>query len=158
MLPTRQLIERCRKAGMRITSQRMAIFECLSGNKSHPTAEEIHRSVKRRHRGLSLATVYNTLEALHHLGEVARYDLGGAAERFDPEVRPHHHFSCRNCGKVHDVFGAPAPATSLPELEGYDVESVQVAMVGICPTCRAALAAKKIQKSKQAVITHHPKT
>jgi Fur family peroxide stress response transcriptional regulator len=156
MLPTRELIERCRKAGMRITSQRLAIFECLSGNTSHPTAEEIYKSVKRRHRGLSLATVYNTLETLEHLGEVARYDLGGAAERFDPEVRPHHHFTCRECGAVRDIFGTLEPA-SVPQLDGYDVESVQVAMVGTCPACRAAAGAKKVQRNKSAATTPNPK-
>jgi Fur family peroxide stress response transcriptional regulator len=153
MLPLRQLIERCRGAGMRITSQRMAIFEFLSQNTSHPTAEEIHRAVKGRYRGLSLATVYNTLETLSRLGEVARRDLGGAAERFDPEVRPHHHFSCRRCGAVQDVFGELGPA-SLPQLEGYQVESVQVAMVGTCPACRSPLAAKKIPRSEHAA--NHP--
>src|SRR5579863_3475160 len=109
---------------MRMTPQRRAIFRYLSGNQAHPTAEEIFRAVRRRHPGLSLATVYNTLETLHELGEVGRLELGGGAERFDPEVRPHHHFNCRRCGKVQDVFAdlrLPEPAA----LPGCSVDRIQ---------------------------------
>jgi Fur family transcriptional regulator, peroxide stress response regulator len=140
--PLEQLVERCRGAGMRMTPQRRAIFRYLSGNSAHPTAEDIFRAVRRRHPGLSLATVYNTLETLHQLGEVGRLDVGGGAERFDPEVRPHHHFNCRRCGKVQDVF-AELPVPHLGALPGCRVDSVQVQLIGLCQDCSRRSASKK---------------
>ncbi len=130
-----RIVEKCREAGMRMTPQRLAIFRYLEGNRSHPTAEEIFRAVRRKHPGLSLATVYNTLETLGRLSEVARHDLGGGAERWDPEVRPHHHFTCEACGEVQDVFGE----LELPALAGLGaatVHRVQVQLSGLCGACR----------------------
>ncbi len=135
MLPVPQLVERCRSAGMRMTPQRRAIFEFLEGNTDHPTAEAVFRAVHRRHPGISLATVYNTLDTLERLGELDRLELGGAAERFDPEVRPHQHFHCTRCGRVEDLFGdVPTPAVEGPV--GCRVDRVRVQLVGLCATCR----------------------
>ncbi|MHB8416786.1 MAG: Fur family transcriptional regulator [Myxococcales bacterium] len=136
-----RIVERCREAGMRMTPQRRAIFRYLSGNQGHPTAEDVFRAVRRKHPGLSLATVYNTLETLSWLGEVARLDLGGAAERWDPEVRPHHHFLCEACGHVQDVFAE----LRLPALEGLgDVElrRIQLQLSGLCGTCKGNRSAR----------------
>ena len=59
-----QVAERLRTAGMKITSPRMAICRYLHGNLSHPTAEEILAALRPEHPGLSLSTVYATLQAL----------------------------------------------------------------------------------------------
>ena len=119
-----------------MTPQRQAIFAHLAGNRSHPTAEEIHRAVRRQHRGLSLATVYNTIETLHALGEVARHDLGSAAVRFDPEVRPHHHFICARWGGIEDVF-TELPLALLAGPPGARVDSVELRLAGVCRDCQA---------------------
>ena len=145
MRPIEQLVERCRTAGMRMTPQRRAIFQYLWSNEAHPTAEDIFRAVKRRHPGLSLATVYNTLETLQRLGEIDRLDLGaggGGAERFDPEVRPHHHFNCERCGRVQDVF-ADVPVPKLEALPGCRVNRVQLQLTGLCEACGRRRASKK---------------
>ena len=118
-----------------MTVQRQAIFEYLWGNTGHPTADAIFHAVRRRHPGVSLATVYNTLETLERLGEVDRLDLGGEAERFDPDVRPHAHFVCSACGEVEDVStGVPAPGVEGPA--GARVDRVRVQLVGLCAACR----------------------
>lgn len=137
MRPPDELVEKCRAAGLRVTAPRRAIFELLAGNTEHPTAEELYRTLRRRHRGLSLATVYNTLDTLHALGEISRHHLGPGADRFDPEVRPHHHFRCDGCGRVRDGFGAVA-LPRLDGLEGCAVERVELALSGLCSTCSAS--------------------
>lgn len=142
------IVERCRAAGMRMTPQRRAIFRYLEGNRRHPTAEEIFRSVRKQHPGLSLATVYNTLETLGRLGEIARHDLGGGAERWDPEVRPHHHFTCEACGAVQDVFAELA----LPAFEGLgaaSVRRVQLQLSGLCEACRKRSKPRSARRGPQ---------
>ncbi len=148
MQPIEQLVERCRAAGMRMTPQRQAIFRYLSGNLAHPTAEAIFRAVRRRYPGLSLATVYNTLETLCRLGEIDRLEAGGGAERFDPEVRPHHHFNCRRCGKVQDVF-VDVPVPELAALPGCRVDRVQVQLVGLCEACSRLPAVRQAAKKQK---------
>jgi len=63
--------EHCRTRGLSVTRQRLAIFEALAGSREHPSAEDIHRAVRRRLPHLSLATVYKNLEALRDIGAVS---------------------------------------------------------------------------------------
>ncbi|HUB06708.1 MAG TPA: transcriptional repressor [Myxococcales bacterium] len=133
---------------MRMTPQRLAIFRYLEGNSGHPTAEDVYRAVRRKYPGLSLATVYNTLETLSRLGEVARHDLGGGAERWDPEVRPHHHFTCEGCGGVRDVFAE----LRLPEFEGLGAATVhraQLQLSGLCEACQSTVKHRSARRGPQ---------
>jgi Fur family transcriptional regulator, peroxide stress response regulator len=136
MRPATELIERCRAAGMRVTAQRRAIFGVLERNRAHPTAEDVYRAARRRARGVSLATVYNTLETLQMLGEVGRHRLDAGGDRFDPEVRPHHHFRCTGCGGVRDAFG-DVETPHLAGIAGCEIECVEVVLTGQCEDCRS---------------------
>ena len=51
-------------AGCRYTAQRVAVFGYLEQVKTHPTAEEVYRAVRKQMPRISLATVYKALEAL----------------------------------------------------------------------------------------------
>ena len=62
------LRELFRAHGLRCTRQRERIYEALASSTSHPTAEELHLAVRDADGGLSLATVYNTLEAFTERG------------------------------------------------------------------------------------------
>ena len=68
MQPLPQLMARCRGRGVKLTPQRLAIFEYLSRHPGHPTAEEVYRAVLARYPTLSFATVYKTLELLAEMG------------------------------------------------------------------------------------------
>ncbi|MHB1845021.1 MAG: Fur family transcriptional regulator [Deltaproteobacteria bacterium] len=138
---------------MRMTPQRRAIFEVLSENRLHPTAEDVFLAVRRRHRGLSLATVYNTLETLHRLGELGRHEMGTGAERFDPETKPHHHFVCERCGEVEDVFGELPVDRLIPP--GFTLGRAELKLTGLCPRCSQAGAK---QRTARSAVRRSPKT
>ena len=135
---------------MRVTAQRRAIFSVLEGNRSHPTAEEVYRAARRRARGVSLATVYNTLETLQALGEIGRHRVDGGGDRFDPETRPHHHFRCNRCGNIADAFGE-VQTPALAGLEGCEIQQVEVILSGQCEDCRTRGGSdvKQNQQSKR---------
>src|SRR3954471_30438 len=92
-----------RAAGHRVTSQRLVLFRVLDELGRHASAEEIARVSSERLPGLSLPTVYATLELFEGLGLLRRVDAGGPAALFDPRTEPHAHFACRRCGKVSDL-------------------------------------------------------
>src|SRR5262245_61789243 len=127
-----QVAGRLKSAGMKITSPRMAICRHLHGNPSHPTAEEILAALRPEHPGLSLSTVYNTLQALEQVGEIKCVHLAPAGDRrherrFDPLTEPHDHAVCRACGRIEDVVtpaAARAPARALPG--GFAADSQHV--------------------------------
>ncbi|MHB1547751.1 MAG: Fur family transcriptional regulator [Acidimicrobiales bacterium] len=128
-----------RSQGRKVTPQRQCIFRVLHGDETHPSAEVVYESARREMETISLKTVYQTLNDLSDLGEIAALDLGTGTVRFDPNVeRPHHHLVCRSCGAVRDVFvdlaGLELPAA---HAQGYDVGSAEVVFRGRCGECRA---------------------
>ncbi len=103
-----------RANGRKITAQRQCIFRALEGDVTHPSAERVHERVRSEMPNVSLKTVYQTLNDLAELGEIAVLDLGTGAARFDPNVeRRHHHLVCRSCGKVRDL-AADFPGLTVP--------------------------------------------
>lgn len=91
--------------GLRLTRPRAAIYHALASTKSHPTADELFTAARAAVPGLSLATVYNTLEVLCRRG-LARKIVGlsahDAAARYDADLSRHVHF-VTDGGEVRDV-------------------------------------------------------
>jgi Fe2+ or Zn2+ uptake regulation protein len=135
------LSERLSRHGLRVTRQRVATLRALEQMVGHPTANDIHDRLLRRHPNLSLKTVYEILGALVQAGLASRIGDAGGAARFEPRAAPHYHASCRICGRLYDM---PASADSqirgraaLPE--GFRVEQVEVTIRGLCMRCRDSI-------------------
>ena len=128
--------------GLRCTKQRRAIFDALSHHCCHPTADELYRAVKTDIQGLSLATVYNTLEAFCSAGLAYKISGcgGNGSTRYDAAGDDHLHLRCRKTGHVTDVpddigkrILEHIPADLLQELQertGFKVNKVQLDLVG----------------------------
>ncbi|MEW6662987.1 MAG: Fur family transcriptional regulator [Bacillota bacterium] len=122
--------------GLKATPQRLAILEFLDGNTGHPTAEAIYQALKPRYPSLSLATVYNTLDALRKAGKVVELTINPLRRHFDPDTAFHHHFLCRSCQGIADLEGdfAGLPHPKMPE--GFKLEEVIIYYYGLCPGCQ----------------------
>jgi Fur family peroxide stress response transcriptional regulator len=125
------MLEELRKAGLKLTPQRIAIVRELANDTSHPTAQELYERLVATHPTMSFATVYNTLDALAKLGLVGMLRLGSAV-RFDPNRSSHHHAVCDGCGCVVDL---PAPPTTRKSIAGFKVRSEEVTYRGLCGRC-----------------------
>ena len=64
------LHQRLERSGLRITPQREHVYNVLLGKKDHPTAEEVFIRSKKGMPEISMATVYNCLDALVSCGLV----------------------------------------------------------------------------------------
>jgi|AFSR01.1.fsa_nt_gi Fur family ferric uptake transcriptional regulator/Fur family peroxide stress response transcriptional regulator len=134
-LTTQGVTELIRLRGLKLTPQRLAIVEYLQQCSHHPTAEEVLAAVNAKFPLASRATVYNTLNWLKENGYLAEIHEGGVM-RFDPNLEPHHHFVCRQCGRVEDVaweMVGPWPHCTLPER--YLVEGFDLTLRGLCAAC-----------------------
>ncbi len=90
-------------SGLRCTRQRLDVYLALASVKCHPTAEHLHRLVQDRCPGASLATVYNTLEALCGAGLARRIPTSGCCgDRYDADVSNHLHVVTQD-GEVVDL-------------------------------------------------------
>lgn len=64
------------KEGLRVTSQRLAIFKAAFNEKDHFTAEELLDKARKIDRSVSRATVYRTLPILTESELVREIDVG----------------------------------------------------------------------------------
>ena len=105
--PTNEL--RLRKAlegnGHRFTEQRAAVYRYLADTYVHPTADEVYLAVRQDLTGISLATVYKSLETLVGCGLAVKLTYGDGSARYDGRTDPHHHSRCLACGRVVDIDG-----------------------------------------------------
>jgi Fur family peroxide stress response transcriptional regulator len=125
-----------RRQRFRKTPQRLAIMKFLAGQRSHPSAEDVYAAVKKKFPTLSLATVYNTLEALRERGEVVEVGFDPAKKRFDTVSESHHHLICVRCRKIVDIPERFSPVLTDAEKKGYKVIRSQVDFHGLCPQCQ----------------------
>jgi Fur family peroxide stress response transcriptional regulator len=138
---TSELLLALKSAGLKLTPQRLAIVECLVGDQTHPTAQELFDRLRARFPSMSVATVYNTLGALTAIGGLRPLEMGGAT-RFDPNTEPHHHAVCESCGSIRDVTRAESQPTTTArcELPGFSVRRVERIYRGVCAQCASAAA------------------
>jgi Fur family transcriptional regulator, peroxide stress response regulator len=99
-----EIRDRFSKSQLRWTRQREELYSALVCTSAHPTAEELYQLAKTNDAGLSLATVYNTLEALMACGLCRRIPAadGLGPCRYDAFTHPHAHVCCGD-GRVLDV-------------------------------------------------------
>jgi len=134
-------------AGMRITPQRVAICELLTASEEHPTAAMIYEGLKLRFPSMSLATVYNTLDALVEVGAInVLGQAGDDTVHYDADTEPHVNLACISCNKIIDI-----PSEHVGHLDaeisnasGYKLLGARVLYYGLCPDCQA----------KQVAATH----
>ncbi len=131
----KSFIDRCRQEGLKITPQRVAVYEILLGSHNHPTVEEIYEEVKKRYPFVSLATVYRTVETLEQMGLAKKVCYWGSSARYDANTDEHHHLICVRCGAIKDIY--MEENLSIPsEMEGFRTEGYSVNIYGLCPECR----------------------
>lgn len=123
-------------AGLRMTRQRQEIYRILLEQRDHPTANEVFMRAKDRLPNLSLATVYNCLEALVQHGVIRQVNFERESSRFCPNLREHGHFHDAESGVIHDIDFKPGTRiTDVLDLpEGAVVEDVEITLRGQIPT------------------------
>jgi Fe2+ or Zn2+ uptake regulation protein len=126
-----------RAAGLKVTPQRQVLFRLLHDNHTHPTADALYLSASSQMPGISLRTVYQTLNDLAGMGELQMLDLGTGSARFDPNVSDHHHVVCDVCDQVRDVHVSGAGELAPLDADGFATARTQVVFRGQCSSCVA---------------------
>jgi Fur family peroxide stress response transcriptional regulator len=129
--------EVCRNNGVKLTYQRLVIFEDVASSEEHPDAETIFRKVRKIIPTISLDTIYRTLWLLNDLGLVNTVRSIGSSIRFDANTEPHHHFVCIKCGMTHDFRCDRFNKLKIPDEVGKigDVKATHVELRGLCSRC-----------------------
>jgi len=90
MLFTKDIATLCKDYGLRLTSPRKIIMQVLSEADDHPDAVELHRRSSKIDPGISIATVYRTLNLLEEKGILEKHTFGDGPARFESAEQEHH--------------------------------------------------------------------
>jgi Fe2+ or Zn2+ uptake regulation protein len=132
------LVDLLHSRGQRVTSQRLVILRELRRRRQHATAEAVHRAVQHELPGVSVPTIYATLDLFVELGLARRIDTATAA-LYDAGLEPHQHAVCRRCGKVEDVAGSLNAGALLgaATAAGFQASGAELIINGLCAECAA---------------------
>ena len=89
--------------GLRMTRQRQEVYRFLMEQRTHPTANEVFMRIKEALPNVSLATVYNCLEALVQHKIVRQVNFDREPSRYCSNLADHGHFHDEATGTIHDV-------------------------------------------------------
>jgi Fe2+ or Zn2+ uptake regulation protein len=146
-----ELLQRFAASGIRLTKQREEVLVLLMQKRDHPTAAEVFLRAKRRMPSISLATVYNCLEALVGWGVVKQVNLDRAPTRYCANLQDHSHFQCESCGTIFDVDMPFRGTWNLPV--GFVIHHAEVSLKGLCAKCAAERYEHRISALGSAVST-----
>ena len=120
-----------------LTKQRQAVLRVIRESDRHPTANEVFEEARRLLRGISFATVYNSLRYLKDTGYIAEISFGNGASRFDALTSRHDHAICTKCGKLVDmeIELPPEVVNFAAEFSKFKIESIELTLRGLCPKC-----------------------
>ena len=131
-------IQSCRRNGLKVTPQRMAVYKMLIESKEHPSAEMVWGHVRRLFPGISLDTVNRTLLTLAEIGSASIMEGSGDPRRYDGDLENHQHFKCVKCKKVFDFHYEPYDDIKVPAsiAAKFKILRKTVYLEGICDSCR----------------------
>lgn len=127
----------CREKNLRLTPQRLEIFQALVQATDHPTAETLHQRLIQGMPTLSLDTVYRTLGTFANLGLVNKVETSESQAHFEVSQVQHHHLICHKCKEIIDFQWQYIDNASLPE-EVYSwgrIDRKNIVIHGTCQKC-----------------------
>ena len=121
--------------GLRVTPQRVAIYDAILKLRNHPTAEEIIALIKRDQPHIATGTVYKVLDSLVENELIRKVKTERDIMRYDAITENHHHLYCAESDRIEDYFD-----TELTEIiENYfntkgipdfEIEDVKLQIIG----------------------------
>jgi Fur family ferric uptake transcriptional regulator len=123
-------------AGVRATSQRLAVLRAVDEHSGSFTVAELHDRARRFEPRLGLATTYRTVELLREHGTV--HPLLGDARPAYVRCGPshHHHLVCTACGGVEETELCAAPSEAeLRRRHGFRAAAHELDIYGTCRRC-----------------------
>jgi len=99
-----RIIAALKDCGLKVTPQRIAVFDAVINLNNHPTAENITEFIKTNHPNIATGTVYKTLETLIICGIIKKVKTDSDVMRYDAIIEKHHHLYCFESDRIEDFF------------------------------------------------------
>ena len=127
----------CRKAGLKVTHQRLELYRELAQADDHPSAEMLYKRLIKKLPNLSLDTVYRTLATLEKHRLITKVQTLESQGRYEAKMDKHHHAVCSRCGTITDFTWDYFDEVQVPEaVAGWGkVMKRNAVLEGICKAC-----------------------
>lgn len=143
------IIGRLREKGLKITPQRLAIIDVLVEQRHlHPGARLIYEKARKKKEGLSLSTVYASLNELSSFGIIKILQFDEMENRSEGNLKEHVNLICKKCRKILDC---QAPITidkkKVAKKIGFSITDSRLEYYGLCRECRKGAGRKRIPQA-----------
>jgi Fur family transcriptional regulator, peroxide stress response regulator len=138
------IIDQLRERGLKITPQRLAIIEVLIEHKHlHPGARLVYKEARKKKRGLSLSTVYATLNELSSHAIIKTLQFDEMENRYEGNLEEHINLICEKCKKILD-YRAPITIDQkeVAKKTGFSITDTRLEYYGLCRECREDTGSK----------------
>ena len=98
------IIAALKECGLKVTPQRIAVFDAVINLNNHPTAENVIDYIKKNHPNIATGTVYKTLETLVNCGIIKKVKTDSDVMRYDAITVKHHHLYCSDSDRIEDFY------------------------------------------------------
>jgi Fur family ferric uptake transcriptional regulator len=134
-----------RRAGQKVTPQRLMVLTALRHRDGHATAGEIFQQVRAAYPYVDISTVYRTLASLKDLRLVTETDMGACDLNYEwAASTPHHHLICQSCGQVTELehHFMVELGEAIRAHHGFEPNLDHFAIFGQCSACAESSAAR----------------
>ena len=126
----KNIANKLRTSGLRPTNQRILIAKNLfeRDNTFHFTVETLNREInKNGNKKISLATIYNTVEAFKKAGHLKKILTSNTKSYYDTNIRSHHHFYDDETKELTDIDYQRVKLSKIPNPpRGKKIKNLEV--------------------------------
>ena len=130
MAQNNEIVNKLRSSKLRPTKQRIRIGEFLFKREKtfHFTVDKLNKILnKKDSEKISLATIYNTVDAFRKAGHLKEILTNNNTSYFDTNVSAHHHFYDGETNELTDINYEEIEVAKLPHApKGKKIKDVEV--------------------------------
>lgn len=94
--------DKLKEKGLKVTPQRVAIYEAIVKLNNHPAADNVIEYIKKNHPNISIGTVYKVLDSLVENNLLKKVKTEKDVMRYDAVITNHHHLYCADTDRIED--------------------------------------------------------
>ena len=126
-----EIVNKLRSSKLRPTRQRIRIAEFLYNREKtfHFTIERLNKNLNKKgnSENISLATIYNTVDAFKKAGYLKEILTNNNTSYFDTNISSHHHFYDDQTNELTDISFNDVEVTKVPHApKGKKIKDVEV--------------------------------
>ena len=138
------LLKKLKAKGMKLTPQRIAVIEAFAEHALlHPSANTIYEEARKKKAGISLSTIYYTLNELAKNGIITILEFEKMDNRHEGNTEAHIHLICKECKKIIDIFPRVFNPSDIIKKVDFLVTDMRFEYYGYCIECRENKAHRK---------------